>query len=642
VIQRFKNLLKRFHRDESGAFLVLFGILAIVLVATSGAVVDFSSIEQARTRAQVALDAAALGLQPHVFDTNPVRDDAYFIDKAQLLLEERLGLDTGAQRITVEVTDATINVRDGTLQLDATVEVPTYFVALVGIQSVRARLTAQATRRRLNLEVVMVLDNSGSMLQSSRMVKLKEAAISATNILFDNAATQPNVFVGVVPFAQFVNVGTGNRTAAWMSQTGETPLMADDITPFGAMHFDDDDDETTAYTKQVNRWDLYDGLTSGSWAGCVDARFTPYDTDDDPADPAAPASMFFPVFAMDGAPSASNAVYNYISNDSPPSCNIAALCERTDVWTKCNSAGGKDGSHNCSAGTSTYKRTMPGGGTFESTSSNTCNCAAPPYLSENTSIVKSSGSNYTKTYVRTCNYSYKPTGLSSRELQERLCKYVGASFTGTGPNTAHCPVSMLPLTNQSADVIAKINAMNPPSSATTNIAQGAIWGYHMISPGEPLAARSYQDATSKVLIIMTDGENNSDYATYGNRPRFGNDSYSAWGYRYDKRLLTESTTVKDSVATEAQFTAEIDRRTKLACANARAPVLGETEQKIKVYTIGLAAPLGLQQMLRDCASPNETIDGQTVTYAYFPSTAADLEAVFVAIASQLSELRLAR
>ena len=62
-MRRFTDLLKRFRRDERGAFLVLFAVLAIVLIATSGAVVDFTYMQTARTRAQTALDAAALALQ---------------------------------------------------------------------------------------------------------------------------------------------------------------------------------------------------------------------------------------------------------------------------------------------------------------------------------------------------------------------------------------------------------------------------------------------------------------------------------------------------------------------------------------------------------------------------------------------------
>ena len=43
-----------------------FAILAIVLIAMSGAVVDFTSVQQARSRSQTAIDAAALALQPRI------------------------------------------------------------------------------------------------------------------------------------------------------------------------------------------------------------------------------------------------------------------------------------------------------------------------------------------------------------------------------------------------------------------------------------------------------------------------------------------------------------------------------------------------------------------------------------------------
>ena len=56
----------RFRRDESGVFVVLFAVLALVLIATSGAVVDFTYMQTARTRAQTALDAAALALQTRI------------------------------------------------------------------------------------------------------------------------------------------------------------------------------------------------------------------------------------------------------------------------------------------------------------------------------------------------------------------------------------------------------------------------------------------------------------------------------------------------------------------------------------------------------------------------------------------------
>jgi hypothetical protein len=179
------------------------------------------------------------------------------------------------------------------------------------------------------------------------------------------------------------------------------------------------------------------------------------------------------------------------------------------------------------------------------------------------------------------------------------------------------------------------------ADGSTNIEQGAVWGFHAVSPTEPLTeGRAYDEATSKILIIMTDGENNVNFDDYDTSSPswnpFGVSNYMAWGLRSNKRLLTEATTPKDSVATQAQVIAEVNRRTVAACTNAKA-------KGIKVYTIGLSAPNQTTiDMLNSCASPNEVIGGQTVDYSQFTSDSTQLTAIFQKIAEQLSELRLAQ
>ena len=175
------------------------------------------------------------------------------------------------------------------------------------------------------------------------------------------------------------------------------------------------------------------------------------------------------------------------------------------------------------------------------------------------------------------------------------------------------------------------------ANGSTNIEQGAIWGFHSLSPTEPLTeGRAYDEATSKILIIMTDGENNVNYSSYSSSNRYGVSSWTAWGYRLNKRLLTESTTPKDSAATSAQVSAEVNRRTVLACASAKAA-------GVIVYTIGLSSPNNsTTQMLKDCATPSTTSGGVTRNYWYFPNSSTELTTVFTEIAEQLSELRLAQ
>jgi len=620
---RFKTLLKRFQRDERGVFMVLFSLLALVLIATSGAVVDFSQIEQARTRAQNALDAAALGLQPHVFDTSPVWTQEDFKREAGALLVERLADPT----ILASVTGATINTRNGQLILNAEITLPTSFVALVGVPSVRAKIVSEATRKRLNIEVAMVLDNSGSMSSYSRMTELKKAAKNATDILFDYQATQPNVFVSIVPFTQYVNVGTANRTASWMSQTGASSVSH--------LNFDDDDNDATPFTDTVSRWDLYDGFNNEPWSGCVEARITPYDTDDTVPNNAVPDTMFQPVFAPDSS------VDNYISDTGGSCTRVPPTWTWTQNKTTCNKNGNKNQSNydaaSCSATTNTYAGKDVNGATVSSPPTtqpadnslysyyNTSNCSTS-YSGYQSS---SSPTRYANTRTISCSYPF-----STREYQERLCKYSGRSFSGGGANS-DCPsTAILPLTNVRDTVKARIDAM--VASGSTNIEQGSIWGFHALSPTEPLTqGRSYDEATSKVMIVMTDGENNINYSSYSST-EYGVSSWMAWGYRNNKRLLTESTTPKDSVATSGQTIAEVNRRTVLACASAKA-------EGVIVYTIGLSAPNNTTiNMLKDCATPSKTEGGVTTNYWYFPTDSSQLDDVFKEIAEQLSELRLAQ
>lgn len=63
--------LRDFVRDEQGAFAVIFGLIAIVLVALGGSTVDFSMLQSNRATMQTAMDSAALALQPRIETISP-------------------------------------------------------------------------------------------------------------------------------------------------------------------------------------------------------------------------------------------------------------------------------------------------------------------------------------------------------------------------------------------------------------------------------------------------------------------------------------------------------------------------------------------------------------------------------------------
>lgn len=639
------ELLKRFRADERGVFAVIFGLLAIVLVAMAGAAVDYTSLETARNKVQIALDSAALGLQPKIFAKVPPTE-ASLKEQATALIVERLG----DSSLTASATVATYTVGSGTLHLEATVTVPMAFVQLVGISNITAKVVSEATRKRLNLEVAMVLDNSGSMGSNSRMTNLKKAALCAMNVLYNAldectdakvaaanslAATESSIWVGIVPFTGFVNVGTGNKNATWMDTAGLSSISND--------NFDDDDNEATPYTGVVNRFSLYTAM-GVSWRGCVEARPYPYDTNDTTPSTSNPDTLFVPEFAPD-TPDVGGYSNGY-KNDRPNACTNkdGGTWVETSAKTLCTST------WNSNATEAVKQATFAACGSTASTSRSQTNwdgstaspvVATPPasmpdkngvqiasrctvtYSSVKTSA-KKDPDRYKLTYSNTCSYQF-----SDRVLQERLCKYTGSASGGT-PNQ-DCPTNALtPLTQSKSTIKAAIDAMSP--QGYTNIHQGTIWGFHMLSPTEPLTeGKSYDDGTSKVMIIMTDGENTVD--SYGANMNNA-DTFQAYGWpgapsstggvSYNGRIFSD---LYPRPSSDEQVTSAMDSRTLAACANAK------EDDKIVIYTIGLSAPNQKTiDLLTDCAT--------VPANAYFPTDPTKLTEVFKTIADQLSNLRL--
>ena len=90
--------------------------MAIVLIALAGAVVDYVSIEQARTRAQVALNSAALALQGRIYDDTEEEIRA----AAEGLVRERVG-----NNVDLSVEEAIADTVMGTLFLRSSMTIQT-------------------------------------------------------------------------------------------------------------------------------------------------------------------------------------------------------------------------------------------------------------------------------------------------------------------------------------------------------------------------------------------------------------------------------------------------------------------------------------------------------------------------------------
>jgi hypothetical protein len=225
--------------------------------------------------------------------------------------------------------------------------------------------------------------------------------------------------------------------------------------------------------------------------------------------------------------------------------------------------------------------------------------------------------NYLSDTGGTCGSS--PSG----DAQGRVCKYNGATpstrstgATNKGPNYWCNSRPIVPLTSTKSTVTTAIDGM--VAKGYTNIHEGLMWGWRVLSPGAPFTGgAAYDDPkTRKYIVLMTDGQNTINGT--GNRSKNHSD-YSAYGYAIKGRLGTTS-------GSSATLEAAMDDRLEEACTNAKAA-------GITIYTVAFqVSSTSTKDMLVRCA----TSSGM----AYQPSSTSDLVPVFQAIAQQLGALRI--
>ncbi len=183
-----------FIRDESGVMVFFSIFLFVIILLVAGIGVDLMHFEMKRTQLQNTLDRAVLAaadLQQPLDAAAVVQD---YIDKA--------GIDatlTGAPQVTSEINFKSV-------QANASLTVPTQFIHMVGVDNLVAPAAAAAEEAIDGIEVVMVLDVSGSMGWNNKLVNLKPAAREFVDTIL-GLAQVGDVTISIVPYNTQVNAG---------------------------------------------------------------------------------------------------------------------------------------------------------------------------------------------------------------------------------------------------------------------------------------------------------------------------------------------------------------------------------------------------------------------------------------------------
>jgi Flp pilus assembly protein TadG len=198
-----------FWKNTAGNVAIMFGLVSVPLLLVAGAAMDFSHASYVRTVLQGAADAAAL-----VGGTTKDKSDAAL----QVVVEQYLAANH-AQDVVKHISAIKQNydADAGTFTVEVKGELATSFMAIAGIKEMDVGARSVVNTGSDALELALVLDNTGSM-KGSKIENLKTAAKSLVGILESEASSYAGIKIGIVPFAEYVNIGVAQGGASWLDE----------------------------------------------------------------------------------------------------------------------------------------------------------------------------------------------------------------------------------------------------------------------------------------------------------------------------------------------------------------------------------------------------------------------------------------
>ncbi len=193
---RLYSFVRRYCADLSGAIIVAFAVMAPIIIGSAGMALDFSQAYLVQQRLAQAIDAAALAGASTSSDPDEIEAKVQQFFDANYPPEE-LGI----------TFDPEVHVNGNEIQVSGHATYITFFLNVIGIDDITVEAETIVQRQIKGLEVVLVLDNTGSMAENNNIGTLKTATKDFINVIFANTDNPLTVRIGLVPYSNSVRVG---------------------------------------------------------------------------------------------------------------------------------------------------------------------------------------------------------------------------------------------------------------------------------------------------------------------------------------------------------------------------------------------------------------------------------------------------
>ena len=200
------NLVTRFQRDEKGNIAILFGLSLVPALLLMGAAIDYTRSSEEHTRLQSAVDATALMLAHEPKNTAP----AILQAKGQKAFAANFSPNGGGPVPTISVS---LNPKNVTVSAHS--DVSTSLLKIGGQNAVDVGATSVVAYKK-NIELALVLDNTGSMGQNGKIEALRASVNSLLTKLEATSQSPGDIKVSLVPFTTQVKIDKNFASAPWL------------------------------------------------------------------------------------------------------------------------------------------------------------------------------------------------------------------------------------------------------------------------------------------------------------------------------------------------------------------------------------------------------------------------------------------
>jgi len=567
VLISARENFKAFRKDHRGSITTIAAIASLPMVLCVGAAIDTIRVSREQVAFDAAVDSAALAVaaddRASLAGLNASQVTARIAELKEFA-KKYMAENYTPQYGSSEEMEVDIDITGAAIDLTASHTFPTTIMSMTGIDEINLSSHSQIMKAMRPIELVMVMDTTGSMATDNKIEGAKTAARNLLTTIYGGSASSipesEYLRVALVPFAAAVrlNPSAYDFKLGWVDTTGVNPLskLNFNSAPLPPATWNN----YTAWAKLKRTSSAFH-----TWNGCVETRMrgtgsADYNVNDTAPAIGTPATMFPAYFAPDTPSFGPSSTYGSFTNDTWNGSYIAEDGATPNEITGVTTANAK--------------------------------------LTTDAAILLHRQENYRK---------YDGRNIGAESL----------TAATNGPWSGCAKSSIVPMTYKRANIEAGINAM--ASAGPTLIAEGISWGWRAISPTEPFtqveASASFPAETIstynhprwlKIMVLMTDGDNDLSPPI----DTLNGTVYSAYG-RGTEPLATNRF---GSISSSSKET-ELDTAMTNACNKVKAAGI-----ELYVTSFGSGVSTATKNKLKACATDADNYQHNT--------SSADLAAFF--------------